>query len=340
MAISYRAVVKETLRALFEPRRAGPLLLVGLALVTSETVFSKSYRAGGVALLLALATTALAPCGFRVWVEPSRGWDRLWGTLAYVAMGIALLLVFGVGLAHLLQLKTLFLLRPTSLLICLSLFIVAGWGAGRDISMELRLRREEARSEALAEEAERAQLLAIRNNLDPHFLFNTLNAIAEWCRQDGAVAERALVQLSALLRAIFDGVREPAWPLERELALVRDLFEMHRLRDPSRLEIIWDVPAVPVVQLPSLLLLPLAENAMTHGPAAGHPGVVRLSLRQLERRLEIELINPGAFRGPRAGGSGLASLRKRLSMAYGSSATLQVEGVGETTRAKLELPCG
>ena len=338
--ISYRGVVKETLRALFEPRRAGPLLLVGLALVTSETVFSKSYRAGGVALLLALATTALAPCGYRVWVEPSRGLDKLWGTLAYVAMGIGLLLVFGVGLAHLLQLKTLFLLRPTSLLICLSLFVVAGWGAGRDISMELRLRREEARSSALAEEAERAQLLAIRNNLDPHFLFNTLNAIAEWCRQDGAVAERALVQLSGLLRAIFDGVREPAWSLERELALVRDLFEMHRLRDPARMTVEWNVASVPAFQLPSLLLLPLAENAMTHGPAAGHAGVVRLSLKGTAERIEIELINPGPFNGPRAGGSGLAMLRRRLAMTYGAAATLFIEGVGQTTRVRLELPCG
>ena len=50
--------------------------------------------------------------------------------------------------------------------------------------------------------AERAQLLALRAHLDPHFLFNTLNAIAEWCRQDGEIAERAVLQLSSMLRAM------------------------------------------------------------------------------------------------------------------------------------------
>ena len=58
-------------------------------------------------------------------------------------------------------------------------------------------------------DAESARLLALKNHLDPHFLFNTLNAIAEWCRTDGEVAERAVLQLSSMLRVILEGVQQP-----------------------------------------------------------------------------------------------------------------------------------
>lgn len=337
---SARRVVRETLHALLQPRRAGPLLLVGTALVISETVFSKSFRAGAVASTMAFATASAAPCGWRLWMEaPRTAADRVWGLVAYLALGVALLFVTGVGLPRLLHLHVLFLGRPTSLMICLTFFVVAGWGVGRDIAMEADYLRERARSQSLAWDAERAQLLAIRSNLDPHFLFNTLNAIAEWCRQDGPTAERALLQLSAMLRAIFDGVREPAWPLERELDLVRALFDLHQLRDPERFSLEWEVPSpLPPMKVPPLILLPLAENAMTHGPAAGHPGAVRFSLRASAQGVTVELSNPGAFLAPKPGSSGLATLRKRLAMAYGGAVDLQVHDAGGRTRVWLELP--
>ena len=88
------------------------------------------------------------------------------------------------------------------MLVCLALFLVGGWGLARDIWFERRLARAEAQVVGLAREAERAQLMALRTHLDPHFLFNTLNAIAEWCRQDGETAERAVLQLSAMLRTV------------------------------------------------------------------------------------------------------------------------------------------
>ncbi|HEY8208157.1 MAG TPA: histidine kinase [Myxococcaceae bacterium] len=340
--IAHRTVVRQTLRALLEPRRAGPLLLVGVALVIAETVFDHSYRAGAVASTMALATAAAAPCGWRLWLESPRSTqDRVWGVIAYLGLAVAVLLVTGLGLARVLQVQgqMQFLFRPQSLLICFSLFVVAGWGVGRDISMEGRVAQERARADALAREAERAQLLAIRSNLDPHFLFNTLNAIAEWCHQDSGTAEAALLQLSAMLRTIFDGVREPTWTLARELELVRALFDMHRLRDPQRFDLEWDVPSpAPAVQVPPLLLLPLAENAMKHGPGAGHTGAVRFSLRSAAAGVTLELTNPGPFRGPREGGSGLPTLQRRLTMAYGTAATLAVADEGGRTRVRLELP--
>src|SRR4051812_15856585 len=116
--LAHRTVVRQTLRALLEPRRAGPLLLVGVALVIAETVYDHSYRAGAVASTMALATAAAAPCGWRLWLEAPRSRrDRVWGLVAYVGLAVAVLLVTGLGLARLLQVQMQFLLRPQSLLI-------------------------------------------------------------------------------------------------------------------------------------------------------------------------------------------------------------------------------
>ena len=132
----------------------------------------------------------------------------------------------------------------------------------------------------LAREAEGAQLLALRSHLDPHFLFNTLNAIAEWCREDGETAERAVMRLSAMLRTVLAGVRASTWPLAEELALLDTLFELHRLRDPDRVRVTRHLPEpLPDVAVPPMLLLPLAENAVKHGPAAGHAGEIVLTAR-------------------------------------------------------------
>ena len=168
---------------------------------------------------------------------------------------------------------------PSSVVICLALFLVGGWGLARDIWLESSLVRSEARAAALAREAERAQLLALRSHLDPHFLFNTLNAIAEWCRDDGEIAERAVLQLSAMLRAVLEGVHAPTWSLREELALVDTLFALHGLRDPQRVRLVRRVPdPLPDVAVPPMVLLPLAENAVKHGVGAGHTGEVVLEV--------------------------------------------------------------
>jgi LytS/YehU family sensor histidine kinase len=232
-----------------------------------------------------------------------------------------------------------FLTQRVSLLICGGLFLVGGWGLGRDVGFEASLRRERARSARLAYEAEQAQLLALRAHLDPHFLFNTLNAIAEWCRQDGAVAEKAVLQLSDLLRALLRGARVQSWPLSEELGLVRALFDLHRLRDPSAFELDWQVAtAVESVPVPPLLLLPLAENAVKHGPAAGHPGTLGLRCEQAGDRLKVTVQNPGAYAGPRDGSSGVPTMERRLALAYGGAARFEIHREGERTVATIEMP--
>ena len=87
------------------------------------------------------------------------------------------------------------------------------------------------------------------------------------------VAERATLQLSAMLRDVLAGVKAPTWPLARELELAENLLALHLIRDPELFRLVRKVPErVPELQVPPMILLPLVENAVKHGPAAGHRG--------------------------------------------------------------------
>jgi LytS/YehU family sensor histidine kinase len=167
-------------------------------------------------------------------------------------------------------------------------------------------------------------------------LFNTLNAIAEWCRSDGAVAERAILQLSSMLRTMMTGIVATTWPLEREIELVDALFALHAIRDPTLFTVEREIEIPPGAEVPPMVLLPLVENAMKHGPLARQKGVVRFSVKALPdgaggsaSGIRVELSNPGAYGGRRAGGSGLAIVDKRLGLAYGKAASLTIESDGE-----------
>src|SRR5213078_4042953 len=162
---------------------------------------------------------------------------RLVGAIAYAAAGAGLMFGIGRWLPDALGMGGTLLTTFPGTLVSVALFWVGGWGLARDIDLEQHLRASQARAAALEREAEHAQLLALRSHLDPHFLFNTLNAIAEWCREDGVVAERSILQLSRILRAMLRGVRASSWPLSRELELVRDVLALHLLRDPNMFEL-------------------------------------------------------------------------------------------------------
>ena len=285
---------------------------------------------------LCLACAVLAPVSWRVLTRDRLTIGRV---LAYSLLGASVVLALSVAVPAALDLRTSFLTVPTSILISLALYLVGGFGLGRDIDLEAKLAAQRARVESLARAAERAELLALRANLDPHFLFNTLNAIAEWCRVDGAVAEQAVLRLAEMLRAVLAGGRAEWWPLERELALVDALFELHRMRDPERFTVSRVVDdATRSVPVPPLLLLPIAENTMKHGPAAGHNGEVRLAITAENGGLHIVFSNPGAYRGPRAGSDGLPTTERRLALAYDGRARLTIAGDGDRTQLDLLLP--
>jgi two-component system sensor histidine kinase AlgZ len=338
------SIVRATLRALLRTRRLVAILLVSAALVAAQASFSADPWAAPLGVLMCFFFVVVAPVSWRV-LFPAGRLDLRHGGVRlalYVAIGAGVVLSLGVAVPRALGIGRTLLTAPSSVVVCLALFLVGGWGLARDIWLESSLERSEARAATLAREAERAQLLALRSHLDPHFLFNTLNAIAEWCRDDGAVAERAVLQLSSMLRTVLEGVQAPAWPLADELALLETLFALHRLRDPERVQLVRRVPdPLPDLAVPPMVLLPLAENAIKHGVAGGHGGEVRLEVESgRDGGLAVRLANGGPFAGRRTGGLGLAMVERRLALAYEGRATFRIGPVGAGTVAEIVFPAG
>ncbi len=332
--------IRATLRRLIVPRRLVPMLAVAAAIVAAQAAYSDEPLAAPLGIALCLVFLGVAPVSYRLFFHDVVPLPRAMVLVVlYGAIGVGIVSALGLFIPMWLHMRPTLLTQPTNLIVCVALFLVGGWGLGRDLSLEDRLHQEAARADELAQRAEEAQLLALRAHLDPHFLFNTLNAIAEWCVVDGATAERAVLQLSQMLRTILGGVRARSWSLEEELALATRLCDLHRLRDPA---LVFDGAGLDATlagaRVPPMLLLPLVENAIKHGPAAGHPGAISLHVRRSGERISITLSNPGAYGGPRHGSHGLPTMEKRLELAYADRATFRIAGAGAHTLAELELP--
>ncbi|MGN6106266.1 MAG: sensor histidine kinase [Kofleriaceae bacterium] len=193
--------------------------------------------------------------------------------------------------------------------------------------------REAARLELAASELKtrlvRSQLGVLKAQLQPHFLFNTLNAITVLVRQGRtAEADETLGQLSDLLRGVLDDVDAQEVPLHRELDHVKRYLAIEQLRFQDRLSIEIAVePEALDAAVPHLSLQPLVENAVRHGisrtTAAG-----RIAVRAARRDSALEIAvtddGPGLAAGERGHGIGLANTRARLEQLYGAAASLTV----------------
>jgi two-component system sensor histidine kinase AlgZ len=335
------SILRSTWAALLAPKRLAPILVVCAPLVYAQSLYSREPRAVFVGAALCLTFVLVAPVSYRVLFTDKldfvRGVVRLG---LYACVGAGAVLMAGLFLPAIFGVSPTFLTARASLAIDIALFLAGGWGLGRDIGLEATLDRERKRADDLAREAERAQLLALKANLDPHFLFNTLNAIAEWCRTDGVAAERAVLELASLLRALLQGIDEPSWALARELEVCKTLLSLHRMRDPERFTLAWDIDdAATNVRVPPMLLFTLVENAVTHGPSKGHRGTVRVAVSREGERVIVRIENPGPFGGRRDGSHGLPTTERRLALAYDGHASLHVGSEdGARTVAVIELP--
>jgi hypothetical protein len=338
-------VLRSTALGIVAPRRLVPIVVILVPLLFIQWHFSRDDYALPLGAAMCLAFLAIAPAAWRFLfpVAPRTSAALAWPAPARLAVYFALgpCVVFGIGrlVPNLTGMHATFMTVGSSLLVSTALFWVGGWGLARDIDHEENLAAERARAAALERAAEHAQLLALESNLDPHFLFNTLNAIAEWCRSDGAVAEKALLQLSAMLRTVMDGIKVTEWPLAKDVELVDALFAMYLVRDPDMFVYAREVDdAAARARVPPMILLPLAENAMKHGPSAGHKGEVRLRVRADGERVVVTIENPGAYKGPRAAGSGLDIVKRRLALSHGGRATLDIRGAEGRTIATVTIP--
>ena len=237
---------------------------------------------------------------------------------------------------------------------------VLATGFARDYAVRAVERETEAarlEAERAGLEAERADLTrqladarlsALRMQLNPHFLFNALNAVSAYVERDPERAQTMLAQLAALLRRVLDGDARPEVPLADELALLRDYLAIQQARFGDTLAVEEDVdPAALDVPVPPLVLQPLVENAVEHGVSrlVGTQGRIVVTARREETALGARLYLAIADNGPgpdgsvRGTGVGLANTRDRLRALYGDAAALRLErGPDGGAVAVVEIP--
>ena len=171
---------------------------------------------------------------------------------------------------------------------------------------------------------ETSRLDALRAQLRPHFLFNTLNAISVLARRDPDKTQLMVQRLASLLRRSLDEQAHEV-PLRQELAFLEDYLDIQRVRFGDRLQVHIDVdPAVLDVRVPVFLLQPLVENSLVHGVSDDGGTAVSLTARQEGGTLRLVLEDDGA--GVDSGGVregiGISNTRARLEQLYGARAAV------------------
>jgi sensor histidine kinase YesM len=198
--------------------------------------------------------------------------------------------------------------------------------------------------EQVRAELAQAELRALRAQIQPHFLFNTLNTIAALIAENPKAAEDTVTRLAEVFRYVLTRSGQEYAPLGKELDFVRDLLAIERLRLGERLRTTEDVESgLQGLPVPTLLLQPLVENAVRYGPAARpEGGSIRLSARREGTRLILEVEDDGPGFDPEAApsgtGFGLHSVRERLR-ALGPPHAIELRSApGVGTRIRLTLP--
>jgi two-component system, LytTR family, sensor histidine kinase AlgZ len=195
-------------------------------------------------------------------------------------------------------------------------------------------------AELLSRESE---LKAIKAQVNPHFLFNSLNSISALTTVDPAKAREMCIRLSDFLRASLRLGERASIPFGEELALTRSYLDVEQVRFGSRLRVSQDFdPVCSDIEVPPLLVQPLVENAIKHGIATlSDGGEIAIAGKRLRDSMRVTIENPFDPDAPtaRRNGFGLASVRKRLQARYGAAARLDVQIEQNRYRAVLSLPC-
>ncbi len=179
----------------------------------------------------------------------------------------------------------------------------------------------------LALVAKQSQLDNLSAQLNPHFLFNSLNSIKSLVIENPNSARRAIDLLSDLLRSSLYGKEHATVSIAEELALVSDYVELEQLRYEERLQVDFAVdPNLERVKIPPVSIQLLVENAIKHGvDKQVYGGTVAISVMEQDGFVRITVTNPGALSAEDQGGLGLKNLRQRLLLQYEGRAELKVE---------------
>jgi sensor histidine kinase YesM len=205
-----------------------------------------------------------------------------------------------------------------------------------------------AQTARLSEQLVQAQLSALKMQLHPHFLFNTLNSIASLLHKDAETAHRMIARLSDFLRMTLKNSETQSVSLDKELEFLDTYLEIEKIRFHDRLEVEMRIaPETMAAQVPNLILQPLVENAVRHGLAnVTSIGRLRISAERLDGQVSIQIEDNGPGLNVKRkgktgdGGVGLANTRARLEQFYGADFIFEIVDKTESrgTLVSLKVP--
>lgn len=203
-------------------------------------------------------------------------------------------------------------------------------------------REAEARALHASILARDAELRALKAQVNPHFLFNSLNSISALTSSNPAKAREMCILLGDFLRKTLGLGEKAAIPLEEELALVHSFLAVEKVRFGARIRMDENVDqAAMSIPVPPLLLQPLVENAVVHGIAhLVEGGWIRLDVHAADAHLSVVVENLFDPDAPprRKGGVGLANVRQRLTARYGAQASFEAKTDGDRFRVAITMP--
>jgi LytS/YehU family sensor histidine kinase len=187
-----------------------------------------------------------------------------------------------------------------------------------------------------------AELRALEAQINPHFLFNSLNSIRGLVVEDPQKAQDMITRFAALLRYNLNRERQHTVPFSEEADIVADYLALESVRFEGRLRVQVDVdPAARAIQVPPMILQTLVENALKHGVSRRpEGGEVQISAAANDGKLVLQVTNSGELGSARPADTqlGLKNIRERLHLLYGDRASFLLQNGNGTVVARVEIP--
>src|SRR5688572_15060527 len=254
------------------------------------------------------------------------------GVISFVLLGIYTLIMSALGLTDARQ--SLWQAFRAQLVGSFHAEVLTYWmviGLSHVIDYYRKYRERELRASQLEARLSQARLDALRMQLHPHFLFNTLNSISVLMSEDVTAARRMLTRLSDLLRASLETAATHEVSLKEELEFLNNYLQIEQTRFQDRLTVRMNIdPAVLNATVPNLILQPLVENAIRHGIAPrAQPGVIDISAARENGMVRLKVCDNGPGLNSNGAaklnkGIGLANTQARLDQLYGANHSFEM----------------
>lgn len=221
------------------------------------------------------------------------------------------------------------------------LLLVLGFSTG--LAIMQRLKQNESKHIEIEKARVDTELAFLKNQISPHFFFNSLNNIYAQIAIDGPKAQLAVEKLSGLMRYLIYESDTKMISLQREFEFTQNYIDLMRQRLTSKVNLEVDImPHAPDVEIPPLIFIPFIENAFKHGVSYREPSHISIALKTEEDSIVFKCVNSIAQKSNqdsmKEGGIGIQNIRKRMDLIFGEDVELSLKAEDSTFTVLLRLP--